>query len=62
MTTAKKRTTCYLDSDLTALLREKSAVTGAPVGELIRRAIRLSMFADGQSAEQLPEAVEGEQC
>lgn len=34
------------------LLREKSAITGASVGELIRRALRLSFFADQQSAKE----------
>jgi predicted DNA-binding ribbon-helix-helix protein len=39
MTTSKKRTVVYLDSREWKALKDISAKTGAPVGELIRRAI-----------------------
>lgn len=50
--TTKKRITFYAASDLVDALRDRAERTGAPIGELVRRAIRMSFFADRQSAAE----------
>jgi hypothetical protein len=56
MITSKKqvRLIVHVDAEMAAMLRAQSAETGAPVGELIRSAIRLSQFADAQGGKSCP--------
>ncbi len=49
MPTAHKKVIFYAPPDIERWLAEQSAITGAPVGELCRRAIRLAACADAQS-------------
>lgn len=49
MSTKLKRVSFYADFTLVELLEAERARTGAPLSELIRRAVRLSAFADAQT-------------
>lgn len=65
MSTQKRRITFYAGPDLVSALREKAESSGAPIGELVRRAILLSLFADQQSAKDCaaePKIPTGKQC
>ena len=49
MPTQLRRISFYADKSLVELLESESTRTGAPISELVRRAIRLSAFADAQT-------------
>ena len=42
----------HVDEETREALRERSVLTGAPVGELVRRFINLGLFADQQSEKK----------
>jgi Ribbon-helix-helix protein, copG family len=54
--TTQKRVTFYADAQIEGWLSEEAARTGAPVGELIRRAVRLAAFGEAQ-AQRNPQPV-----
>ena len=45
-----KRVVIWVDAEMHEDLKRRAAQTGARVGELVRRAIRLGQYADAQGA------------
>ena len=53
MPTKLRRVSFYADPALLELLKAERSRTGAPLSELIRRAVRLSAFADAQTKVEI---------
>jgi len=51
MATKEVRLHIHVDAATRSALRERSILTGAPVAELVRRFIRLGLFADAQKPD-----------
>lgn len=49
MATKLRRLTFYADDAIVTYLEAESARTGAPVGELLRRAVRLAQAGEAQT-------------